>query len=116
MKKYLHLVKKQMNQNFTVKFVQVLKEENEHANRLAKVAFAEHITISSQLLSFIQYSPSINEVDVQVIPAGADRMTPIVFYLKGGTLLEDRSASRRLKVQVSRFVLIRDVLYERGFS
>jgi len=29
------------------KFVQVPKEENEHADRLAKAAFAEHITISS---------------------------------------------------------------------
>ena len=41
---------------------------------------------------------------------------PIVPYLKNGTLPEDRNASCRLKVQSSCFVMIRDVLYKRGFS
>ena len=40
----------------------------------------------------------------------------IVSYLKNGMLLEDCNASRKLKVQSSRFVLIGDVLYKRGFS
>jgi len=43
-------------------------------------------------------------------------MIPIISYLKNGTLTEDRNASRRLKVQASRSVLIGDVLYKRGFS
>ena len=43
-------------------------------------------------------------------------MTPIISYLKNGTLTEDRNASCRLKVQSSHFVLIGDVLYKRGFS
>ena len=40
----------------------------------------------------------------------------IVSYLKDGTLLDDKEAARKLKVQVARFVLIKDVLYKRGFS
>ena len=51
-----------------------------------------------------------------MIPKGANWTTPIVAYLKNGTLLEDRDESRRLKVTVARFVLIADVLYKRGFS
>ena len=51
-----------------------------------------------------------------MIPTGADWTTPIISYLKNWTLLKDHNASRRLKVQSSRFVLIRDVLYKRGFS
>ena len=43
-------------------------------------------------------------------------MTPIVSYLRNGMLPEDRNASHKLKVQLSCFVLIRDVLYKRGFS
>lgn len=43
-------------------------------------------------------------------------MTLIVSYLKKGTVLEDHNASQRLKVQVSRFVLMGDFLYKRGFS
>ena len=45
MKKYLNLIRKQTNQNFAVKFLQVLREEYKHANRLAKAASTEHITI-----------------------------------------------------------------------
>ena len=43
-------------------------------------------------------------------------MTPIISYLKDGSLPKDRSASRRLKVQASRFILICNFLYKRGFS
>ena len=47
---------------------------------------------------------------------GADWTTLIVSYLKNRMLPEDRNASCKLKVQSSRFVLIGDVLYKRGFS
>ena len=40
------------------------------------------MVIDSQILSFIQYSPTIGEVDVHVIPIGNDWMAPIIFYLK----------------------------------
>ena len=43
-------------------------------------------------------------------------MTPIAFYLRDGVLLDDKEAARKLKVQAARFILIKDVLYKRGFS
>ena len=49
MKKYLSLVKRRTNQNFAVEFVQVLREENEHADRLAKVTSTEHMAIGRQV-------------------------------------------------------------------
>ena len=93
MKKYLSPVKKRVSQNFVLKFMQIPREENEHANRLAKIAYVEHMSINNQVLSFIQYSLAIKEVDVQVIPIGVDLMTLIVSYLKKGTVLEDHNAS-----------------------
>jgi len=36
--------------------------------------------------------------------------------LKDGTLPNGKEAVRKLKVQEARFVLIKDVLYKRGFS
>ena len=39
--------------------------------------------------------------------------TPIVSYLKNGTLLDDKAAARKLKVQVALFVLIKDVSYKK---
>ena len=43
-------------------------------------------------------------------------MTPITSYLKDGMLPDSKEAIRKLKVQVARFVLIKDILYKRGFS
>lgn len=76
----------------------------------------ENLTVGSQVLSFTLHSPAIKETKIQVIPNRVDRMAPIVSYLKKGTLLENHTASRRMKVRASRFVLIGDVLYKRGFS
>ena len=46
------------------KFFQVPKEENKKANRLAKVASAEHMLIASKVLSFVQLSALIDDVGV----------------------------------------------------
>ena len=41
---------------------------------------------------------------------------PIVSYLRDRVLPDEKEAARRLKVWAARFVLIKDVLYKRGFS
>ena len=52
MKKYLEQVKDRVS-SLQVKFVQIPREENKHANRLAKAASAEHMVITGQVLSFV---------------------------------------------------------------
>ena len=44
MKKYLDLIRRWTNQTFQVKLLQVPRGENEHADRLAKIASMEHST------------------------------------------------------------------------
>ena len=68
MKEYLSMVRSKMGEEFSIKFIQIPREENEQAERLAKVAFVEYTDILGQVLSFIQYSPTIDKVEVQVIP------------------------------------------------
>ena len=58
----------------------------------------------------------IDGVGVQEIGSESNWSTPIVSYLKDGTLLDGKEAARKLKVQATRFVLIKDILYKRGFS
>ena len=41
---------------------------------------------------------------------------PLVSYVKNGIIPDGKDAARKLKVQAMRFVLIKDVLYKRGFS
>ena len=110
MKEYLSVVKSKMSKGFSTKFVQIPREENERVDHLAKAAFAEYTNATNQVLSFVQYAPAIDKLEVQVIPTRTDWMMPIVPYLNKGTLPEDRNASCRLKVQSSHFVMIGDVL------
>ena len=72
--------------------------------------------VSSKVLSFVQLSPLIDGVGVQEIGSKGNWTTPIVSYLKDGTLPDNKEVARKLKVQTAWFVLIKDVLYKRGFS
>ena len=89
--------------------------ENEHADRLVKAALAEYMLIPGQLLSFIQISPLIDNTSIQEIGSENYWTTLITSYLKDSVLPDDKETTRKLKVQAARFILIKDVLYKRGF-
>ena len=116
MKKYLEEVKNRIS-SLEVKFVQILREENECADRLAKAAFVEFMLVSEQVLSFVQVSSLIDDgANVQEMNSVKNWTTPLIAYLRSGILPDGKDAARKLKVQASRFVLIMDILYKRGFS
>ena len=115
MKKYLDQVRARMD-DLEAKIVQIPRRENERADRLAKAASAEHMVIPGNVLSFVQLSPLINPSNVQEICSDSSWTTPLVSYLKDEVLPDRKEAARKLKVQAARFVLIKDVLYKRGFS
>jgi len=73
------------------------------------------MTVHSNVLSFVQHSPLIDSVDVQKIDFENNWTTPLVSYLKSDVLPDEKETARKLKVQATRFVLIKDVLYKRGF-
>ena len=72
--------------------------------------------ILSRVHSFVQPLPLIDGVGVQEIDLESNWTTPIISYLKDNTLPDSKEVARKLKVQVARFVLIKDVLYKKGFS
>ena len=115
MKKYMEQVKNQVN-NLQEKFFQIPREENEQASCLTKAASAEHMLIPSQVLSFVQNSPLITGIMVQEVGSRNNWTTPITSYLKDGMLLDNKEAARKLKVQPAWFVLMKGILYKRGFS
>ena len=115
MKKYLEEVKNRID-SLEVKFVQIPNEENECADRLAKAASAEFMIPSKQVLSFVQISSLIDDKEnVQEVNSDKNWTAPLIAYLTSGILPNGNDAARKMKVQSSRFVLIRDVLYKRGF-
>ena len=115
MKKYLEQVKGWVS-SIQVNFVQISREENECIDQLAKAALAEYMLIPRQVLSFIQISSLIDNANLQEIEFENYWTTPIASYLKDRVLLDDKEAARKLKAQAARFILIKDVLYKRGFS
>ncbi|XP_065635078.1 uncharacterized protein LOC136069904 [Quercus suber] len=116
MKKYLEEVRRRID-TLQVTFVQIPREENECADRLAKAASAEVMMALNQVLSFIHNSSIINSrAEVQEINPEYDWTTPLTAYLKEGMLLDNKDAARKLKVRASQFIIINDVLYKRGFS
>ena len=98
------------------KIVQIPRGENEQADRLAKAASSEHMITHCNVLSFVQLSPLIDSGDVQEIGSESNWTTTITSYLKDGVLPDEKEAPRKLKVRVTRFVMIKDVLYKRSFS
>ncbi|XP_030964538.1 uncharacterized protein LOC115985779 [Quercus lobata] len=116
MKRYLEEVKYRIN-SLEVEFIQVPREENEWADQLAKAASAEFMLVPEQVLSFVQISSLIDDgTNMQVVNSEHNWTTPLISYLRAEVLPEEKGAARKLKVQASRFVLIKDVLYKRGFS
>ena len=68
------------------------------------------------VLSFVQLSPLIESSEVQEIGSKSNWTIAIASYLKDGLLPNEKKAARKVKVRAARFVLIKDVLYKRGFS
>ena len=116
MKKYLEEVKYRIS-NLEVEVIQILREENEWADHLAKAASAEFMLVPEQVLSFVQISSLIDDgTNMQVVNSEHNWTTQLISYLRDGVLPEEKGVARKLKVQASRFVLMKDVLYKRGFS
>jgi len=98
MKRYLEEVKYRIN-DLEVKFVQILREENECADHLAKAASAELLLVPEQVLSFVQLSSLINDgMSMQEVNSKCNWTTPLISYLKTSVLPNEKDVARKLKV------------------
>ena len=55
------------------------------------------MVIPDKVLSYIQLSPLIDVIDVQEIGSKSNWTTPLISYLKDGTLPEGKKVRRTLK-------------------
>ena len=95
MKKYLKKLLQLMRKFKEIDFIQIPREENLEADALAKEASANE---------------AIDEFDEE------NWITPIISYLKDVRLPEGKDEARKLRIRSARYVLLSEVLYERGFS
>ena len=98
MKKYLEEMKSRTS-GLEVKFVQIPREENECADRLAKVASTLFMNAPEQVLSFVQTSSLIDDrKQIQEIDVEENWTAPLKAYLQLGILPDEKDVARRLKV------------------
>ncbi|XP_074336467.1 uncharacterized protein LOC141673611 [Apium graveolens] len=96
----------------------VPREKNSNADALAKMGSQQEAVLLGSIPLEIQEVPSIPEIEtMQVDEAPKETwMTPILAYIRKGTLPEDKFMARRLRYQAARYVIYDEVLYKRGFN
>ncbi|KAF7152305.1 hypothetical protein RHSIM_Rhsim01G0158700 [Rhododendron simsii] len=118
MQKYLDKVKTQVAKLQSFNIVRILKEENIKADYLAKLATAKEDAIPLNAPVRYLELPSIFAPDVQVqaIDYRNSWTGPIVDYITNGTLPNNKVKARQLKIRAAKYLIMRDVLYQRSFS
>ena len=95
MKKYLKVVKNLLTHFKKVELLQIPREENEAADRLARLA---SLGVEIDGYIEIQGRPSTEEEIVNSITVKTTWMLPIIRYLKEGTLPTDRTEAHKLRI------------------
>ncbi|GJU55744.1 reverse transcriptase domain-containing protein [Tanacetum coccineum] len=101
--------------NFSIS--QVPRSKNKKADALSKIASTSFAYLSKQVLVEILKEKYIQEKEVTTVVEedGPTWMTPIIEYLKEGTLPEDRKEANKLCIKGRQYELLKGILYRRSF-
>ena len=80
------------------------------------MASSEDGSTSTKLDMEVQNCPSIEEVSTFAIQNTNSWMTPIVSFLQDKHLLQDAEEARKVRKRATKFTILNDTLYKRGFS
>nr|GEY59988.1 reverse transcriptase domain-containing protein [Tanacetum cinerariifolium] len=117
MVKYLEIVKSLVSGFTTFSISQVPRSKNKKADALSKIASTSFAYLSKQILVEVLKAKSIKEKEVATV-IEEDRptwMTPIVDYLKEGTIPGDKKEARKLRLKARQYELMVGILYRRSF-
>ncbi|GJR58107.1 reverse transcriptase domain-containing protein [Tanacetum coccineum] len=115
--KYLEKVKSLVNGFANFSISQVPRSKNKKADALSKITSTSFAHLSKQVLVEILKEKSIQEKEVTTVVEedGLTWMTPIIEYLKEGTLPEDKKEASKLRIKARQYELWEGVLYRRSF-
>ncbi|GJR93604.1 reverse transcriptase domain-containing protein [Tanacetum coccineum] len=101
--------------NFSIS--QVPRSKNKKADALSKIASTSFAHLSKQVLVEVLKEKSIQEKEVATVveEEGPTWMTPIVEYLRDGTLPDDKKEASKLRIKTRQYELVEGVLYKRLF-
>ncbi|GJZ07435.1 reverse transcriptase domain-containing protein [Tanacetum coccineum] len=114
--KYLEKVKGLVSgfANFSIN--QVPRNKNKKADALSKITSTSFAHLSKQVLVEVLREKSIHgkEVTTVVEEDGPTWMTPIMEYLKDGTLPDDRKEASKIHIKARQYELMEGILYRRS--
>ncbi|GKE20894.1 reverse transcriptase domain-containing protein [Tanacetum coccineum] len=115
--KYLEKVKSLVSGFANFSISQVQRSKNKKADALSKIASTSFAHLSKQVLVEILKEKSIQEMEVTTVVEedGPTWMTPIIEYLKEGTLPDDRKEASKLRIKPRQYELLEGILYRRSF-
>ncbi|GJX29011.1 reverse transcriptase domain-containing protein [Tanacetum coccineum] len=115
--KYLEKVKSLVSGFANFSISQVPRSKNKKADALSKIASTSFAHLSKQVLVEILKEKSIQEKEVTTVVEedGPTWMTPIIEYLKEGTLPDDRKEASKLRIKARQYELLEGILYRRSF-
>ncbi|GJZ16616.1 reverse transcriptase domain-containing protein [Tanacetum coccineum] len=101
MVKYLEKAKNLISGFANFSISQVLRSKNKKADALSKIASASFAHLSKQVLVEVLKEKSIQEKEVAIVveEEGPKWMTPIVEYLRDGTLPDDKKEASKLRIK-----------------
>ncbi|GJY27740.1 reverse transcriptase domain-containing protein [Tanacetum coccineum] len=117
MVKYLEKAKSLISGFANFSISQVPRSKNKKADALSKIASTSFAHLSKQVLVEVLKEKSIQEEEVATVveEEGPTWMTPIMEYLKDGTLPDDRKEASKLRIKARQYELLEGVLYRRSF-
>jgi hypothetical protein len=104
-----------------VVITKIPREENIRANEFSKIASGtdEEIEVSRWqiiVLTKPSITPKANVMEAYTTPNEPEWATEIIQFLRNELLPQDKVAARKVKIQATRFCLLGEVLYKRGYS
>ncbi|GKB07409.1 reverse transcriptase domain-containing protein [Tanacetum coccineum] len=101
--------------NFSIS--KVPRSKNKKANALSKITSTSFAHLSKQVLVEVLQEKSIQEKEVTTVVEkdGPTWMTPIIEYLKDGTLPDDRKEASKLRIKARQYELMEGILYRQSF-
>jgi deoxyxylulose-5-phosphate synthase len=101
--------------------IKIPREANTQADELSKIALGtdEEIEASRRqiiVLTEASITPKANIMELDTSPTEPEWAIEIIQFLKNGSLPQDKAKARKIKNQSTRYSLLEEVLYKRGYS
>ena len=116
MQKYLKLVNQLVSIFLHTEFVQIPRDQNIEADKVARSASADNLGNMNDWKLEEQNSPNINELQTFPIHTSLRWTNPILLFLRDRRLAPNPEEARKIQKHATRFMVLNDELYKRDYS